>query len=298
MAGSVNGRHGAAWYYLPVSLGSWLPWWPVAAWGWWRGETYPAAGGLLARVRAAFGRISVEGWIVLVGLAIFSCVSSKLPTYTLPLMPWAALWMAKEISRRTARDDDRPLRFMLPACALVLAAAIGLAWYPRHETALGNNSSLRRVCAFLASHGARRVDLDHYWPSMEIYLPQTALYYVVRDDAANVRKDTVKGIMKWRDERYRERSTDLGKPPNRFSEITPWPALPFDDPAGTALGNGELWFVRFVRQKDSPFNVFLRRPPGTNPPELMMCDGDFRVYLTTLADGGLPSSGTSTIPGP
>ena len=32
MAGKVDGRHGAIFYYMPVSLVAWLPWWPLAAW--------------------------------------------------------------------------------------------------------------------------------------------------------------------------------------------------------------------------------------------------------------------------
>ncbi len=287
MAGSVNGRHWAFWYYLPASLLGWLPWWPVAAWGRWREGMRLPTGNWLARVRAWVGMITVEGWIVLIGLVIFSSAASKLPTSTLPLMPWAALWMAGTISRQTARHDSPPRWFLLPAPAFALCAGVGLALYPGREATLGNNSSLRRVCTFLASHGARRVDVDLYWPSMEIYLPRTALYYVVRDDAANLRKDTAKGIIKWREERYCERSTDLGKPPSRFSEITPRPTLPFDDPARMALEDGEFWLVRFVRQRDSPFNPLLGRSAGENPPELMLRGGDFRVYRTTLVHGAI-----------
>lgn len=39
MTGKVDGRHGTMFYYVPVSLGAWLPWWPLAAWAVWRERT-------------------------------------------------------------------------------------------------------------------------------------------------------------------------------------------------------------------------------------------------------------------
>ena len=299
VAGNVNGRHGSPIYYLPVSLAGWLPWWPVAVWRWSRGRMRFPTGGWSVVARHWSGRLGEEGWIVAVGLIVFSAISSKLPTYTLPLMPWAALTMARVISRRAEPVADRPpVRLLLPAGGFAVVAVAGLLLSPRYETRLGINSSLRNVCRFLASHGARRVDLDHYWPSTEIYLPGTAVYYTVRDDAATLRKEAARGFGKPHEQRFHERPSDPGKPPNRFSEITPWPALPADDPQAAALADGEIWFVRFVPQKDSPFNAFINRAPADHPPELMLRDGDFRVYRTVLAHGRLPGERADPPPSP
>ena len=289
IAGNVNGRHGAVWYYLPVSLLAWLPWWPVAGWCWWRGRKPFPRGGWRVLPRHWSVSVGHEGWIVLVGILLFSLISSKLPTYTLGVMPWAALAMARVISRHAEHVADRPpARFLLPAGAFAVFIVVGLLQFPRYETELGINSSVRRVCRFLAAHAARRVDVDHYWPSMEIYLPATAVYYIVRDDTATQRREAARGFGKAHEQRFHERPSDPGEPPNRFGEITPWPALPADDPRAAALGDGTLWFVRFDKQKDSPFNECISRVPGDNPPELMLRDGDFRVYRTVLTHGCLP----------
>ena len=299
IGGNVNGRHGSLFYYLPVSLAAWLPWWPVAAWCWKHDARRFATGGWRVAARHWSARLGEEDWIVFVGLILLSLISSKLPTYTLSLMPWAALMMARVISRHAERLTDRPpVRFLLPAGAFAVVAVSGILLMPRYETHLGINSSLRRVCRFLAVHGARRVDLDHYWPSTEIYLPGTAVYYTVRDDTANLRKEAARGISKSHEDRYHERPSDPGRPPNRFSEITPWPALPADDPQATALQNGELWLVRFTEQKDSPFNAFIDRAAGDHPPELMLRDGDFRVYRTVLVHGQLPGEKPVPLPPP
>ena len=179
-----------------------------------------------------------------------------------------------------------------------MVAVLGILLLPRFETRLGINSSLRGVSRFLAAHAARRVDFDHYWPSMEIYLPATAVYYVVRDDAATQRREAARGFGKTHEHRFHERPSDGGQPPNRFSEMTPWPALPPDDPRAAALGDGEIWFVRFLPQKDSPFNDFINRPPDGHPPELMLRDGDFRVYRTVLTHGRLPGENGSPLSSP
>ena len=294
IVGNVNGRHGPVFYYLPVSLVAWLPWWPVAAWGWTRDRSRFPKGGWEVVARHWSARLGEEGWIVFVGLILFSSISSKLPTYTVTLLPWAALTMARVISRRAEPDADRlPARFLLPATGFAVAAAVGILLLPRLETRLGINSSLRRVSGFLAAHGARRVDLDHYWPSLEIYLPDAAVYYVVRDEPATLRKEAARGFSKPHEQRYHERPSDGGQPPNRFSEITPWPALPPDDPRAAALSEGEIWFVRFLPQKDSPFNDFINRAPDGHPPELVLRDGDFRVYRTVLTHGRLPGENGS-----
>lgn len=189
MAGRVDGRHGSLVYYVPVSLAGWLPWWPLGAWALWQRR---ASG--LAQWRR---RLGTDGWIVLTGLLIFSAAASKLPTYTLTLAPWAALGLARLIGERRAAA---------PWLAGVFAAVgiAGTMLIPRHESALGVNSSTRAVCAYLRARGATRVEADRYWPGMEFYLGDGVPRYIVRD------------------KNIRERASDPGLAPDRFTDPAAW----------------------------------------------------------------------------
>ncbi len=225
VVGRVDGRHGPLYYYLGLSLVAWLPWWPVAAWklrrlfaaGWMRG-------------------IEVEGWIVLVGVVLFSIANSKLPTYTLPLSPWVALLFARAWCAGTDFCPS-PTRVWPGAVfgAAVLAAA---AFLPDSvETRLGANSSLRPVCRYLRERAARVVDCDHYWPDVEFYLDDVHVRYVLHLGP-----------------RQRERPSDPGLTPDRFVDPKDW-----------LSGNapGEHWLVRYRGQPDSPFDAVAAAPAAT-----------------------------------
>lgn len=240
MAGRVDGRHGSKFYYLPVSLVAWLPWWPWAAWSFWRTRRGLAG-------QKWYAALPLEWWIVAVGLIIFSLASSKLPTYTLTLAPWAALGLAGLILRVSDDVDDvrAPRIGLVVAGCFALLVSIGAFVFPRYESALGVNSSVRQVCAFLRSRHAARVDADQYWPGMEFYLGDDTVHYV----ASN--------------KHQRERATDAGLPPARFIPPDDWPALAnFPAPA-----TGEFWLVRFRKRKHSPFdtaiNASRQRPAKT-----------------------------------
>ncbi|MDR1304887.1 MAG: glycosyltransferase family 39 protein [Verrucomicrobiales bacterium] len=218
MTGHADGRHGPVYYYAMISALGWLPWWPWAVVamkfknrepGWWR--------------RAP------ELWLIVSGLLVFTLTSSKLPTYTLTLAPWAALGMARLIVPLTGR---RPLRaaLLLTAgawLALLLTASVLVT---RYESQLGRNSSLREVSAYLAKHGAQRIYADRYWPGLEVYFGEE-VYYVTDRSLLQTKADT-------------NLAADSAHfvSPRQFTEL----------PASAYAG---AWFVHYRRQQDSPLTV-------------------------------------------
>lgn len=174
IAGHPDGRKAPMFFHVLVTLGAWLPWWPtvlgVLAWR--------ARGRWLASVRETWRTWPVELWIVLTGLTVFSLISSKLPTYTLPYAPWAALFCAATWLRLA--NTLPKFRDLRPR--LVTAGAFGLAYLavacvqPLVEDKAGRNSSVRKLAARLHSVGADTVYLDRYWPGMEFYFGERTLF--------------------------------------------------------------------------------------------------------------------------
>ena len=282
VAGRVDGRHGNVLYYLPISLVGWLPWWPLAAWKfWWKRREQVARTQEAGRVRWWL-RIGLEGWLVLVGVGIFSCIGSKLPTYTLTLAPWAALWMARVIvrSREPAAEGKFPIRRLLPAAGFAVVALVCVAVVPRrYQPHLGVNSSLQDVYRLLRQKGATRVDLDHYWPSAEFYLgPQTVHYlYDLDGPPPGTIPDPPQGEPATI-ERLHERATDPGVAPHRFVDSEAWPALtPKGVTANTARPGG-WWFVRFHTRPKPKFDGLLADPDPARRPVKVARFGDFDVY--------------------
>ncbi len=255
VAGHVDGRHASRLIYVPISLGAWLPWWPVAAWRVWRGPTG-------ARLAGWHRRIGVEGWTVLVGLLLFSLVNSKLPTYTVVLAPWASLLIARAVSAAGAVEPT--VKRLLPTFGFASVALVGATILPpRIESRSGPNSSVRAVCDYLRAHDAREIDADHYWPGMEFYLPDRHIRYVQR--AA---------------ENQRERATDPGRVPDAFVDPRDWLDQP-GKPGAFPPASGERWLVRFRKQDWSPFDVaFARGETGK-----VATFGQFDLYHVTLSGG-------------
>lgn len=273
MAGSVDGRHGSKFYYLPVSLVAWLPWWPLSAWIWWR---QPRADPATAPRPRWYRAIGVEGWIVIVGLIIFSLAGSKLPTYTLPLAPWAALLLARPIASLTEANAARRRRLLLPAAGFALLTLGGSLAMPGVESRLGVNSSVREVCRFLLAHHVRHADFDHYWAGTEFYLDPATVRYVIRHD------------------RQQERASDPGLLPGIFVDPDAWLDLTLGDvhPPGEALQ--ERWLVRFTRQKDTPFLTFFDTLQRSADRAKIIRIGNFELLATrasAAATGKLPVSG-------
>jgi 4-amino-4-deoxy-L-arabinose transferase-like glycosyltransferase len=270
MAGSVDGRHGSKFYYLVVSAIGWLPWWPLSAWAWWRervSKTDPASGGgEVASVASWYRRIGLEGWIVLVGLVIFSFAGSKLPTYTLPLAPWAALLLARPLVRFGYREPGpahaAPRWLLAPAVGFALVAMVGSLLMPRAESALGVNSSLRDVCRFLQAHHVRHADLDHYWAGSEFYLDPTTVRYVIRHD------------------RQQERASDAGLYPGLFINPENWLDLTLGQVRAPGERLQERWLVRFSRQKGTPFETLFDTIRRSGDRDRITRIGNFELLRT------------------
>ena len=276
LAGRVDGRHGNVLYYVPICLLGWLPWWPLAAWKSWRMRT---AG--MAPVSRGM-RPGVEGWIVLVGVGIFSCIGSKLPTYTLTLAPWAALCMARSIvgGRVPAAGGRFPKRRLVPAVGFAAVALVCVAVLPgRYQSRLGVNSSLQDVYRLLRQKGATRVDLDHYWPSAEFYLgPQTVHYLYDLDGPPPGTLPAVPQGEPAAIERLHERASDPGVAPHRFVNSEDWPTLPPDGVTANTNRPGGWWFVRFHIRPKPKFDALLANPDPARRPVEVARFGDFDVY--------------------
>jgi 4-amino-4-deoxy-L-arabinose transferase-like glycosyltransferase len=169
ISGHIAGRSGPIYYYIPLCLLVWLPWWPLAAVA-------------LIRQRANF-RLAMYRWkdhvtpgvcLVLAGFCIFSLIGSKHPTYLLPFAPWAAL----EISLILNRDDLlRRSAIILPVAGLAtLVYLIAISVVPARESRMGMHSSLRDVAELLRRHHATVVYSDHFWPSLQLYYGEEVHY--------------------------------------------------------------------------------------------------------------------------
>jgi hypothetical protein len=161
MTGHISGRAGPLYYYVPLSLLFWLPWWPLAL-------------AALIRQRRNFSwaqraNFLGPGLLILVtGFCAFSLIGSKHATYLLPFAPWVAL----EFARLLERDSflRRP-QFILSLAGLAAAVyLIGVALVPARQSQMGLHSSLRDVADALQRQHAGIVCSDHFWPSLEVYL--------------------------------------------------------------------------------------------------------------------------------
>ncbi len=237
LTGGAHRRGGPLLYYLPVSAVAWLPWWPLAAWAAWRARAGLWAGGWARRV-------GVEGWLVAVGLLIFSVNGSKLPTYTLVLAPWAALLLARLLLRL-----PRPERAAGGIVGLFALVVLPGAWvFPGWETRLGRNASVREVCRGLDAAGAATALFDAHWPGAAFYRPGAGRVRFVADD-----------------QELRERPADPGPavptflPPDRWREEAA--ALP-----------GPVWTVRYRKARKSPF------PPAAPGTGLVVGDWELSPF--------------------
>lgn len=235
MTGHVHGRRGSPIYYLGVSAVAWLPWWPLALWSAWSNRSRVPGARLAWRDWAR--SLGVEGWIVLVGIVIFSLAASKLPTYTLTLMPWVTLLFARVIvARFVSAENPWPWLPGLTAASFACLALVGVGYVESKETKLGVNSSLRKICrAIDGMDETSRIYCDRYWPGIEFYLNENRVRYVVDS------------------ERVRERATDPGRPAGLLLATTDeaWRTPPTDD--HWLQPGARVWLLRFRKQASSPF---------------------------------------------
>jgi len=215
MTGHVDGRKGPVYYYLLISLIAWLPWWPWAAQQAWKRLRFRGT------TAAEWSRrLGPEGWILATGLVVFSLISSKLPTYTLPLIPWAALLMA-----RTLRDAGTRSLATVAGCAGAAYLAATLV-VPHYEASLGRNSSMRPVTAVLRDQGAVVIHTNRYWPGLEFYWGNAVRYTKVRV-------------------------------PLQVHDGTSSPEDHFEDSFTPGPGH---WFIHYRKQNTSPYDKWLKDP--------------------------------------
>lgn len=177
--GHPDGRHGPVYFHLAFSLIGWAPWWPAAL------------AALVLRRKEIGERlrqrrwqaVPVEAWMTMVGLAVFTSMSSKLVTYTLPFAPWAALGCARMILGQATGDRGEQVvrRTYLAAGAWAALFVVASFVMPHWESRLGAGSTMREVAQVLQQRHASVAYLDRYLPGMEFYFGESVYYVTDRN---------------------------------------------------------------------------------------------------------------------
>lgn len=257
VVGHPDGRKGPFYYHLAFSLVGWLPWWPAAL-----VLAFRERGRLLREIQLRRARaVPLEGWVVLTGLTVFSLLSSKLVTYTLPYAPWAALWCVRILGGLSEpRWTPSRLRFVVRCAAVFLLFYIAAGFVlPRIETRLGLGSSVRSVGVFLRDHHAGEVYVDRYFPSLEQYFGER-VYYV-------------------KDQPPRQLTTDAGVCPGLGQShfVTPNEAeRRLMEQPGT-----DRWLIRYKGKSSSPLTRTLTQLPVVEEIRL----GDFVLDHVAASPG-------------
>lgn len=230
VVGHVTGRKGPIYYYLAVSLVAWMPWAPLILILGWKTFWSRFKRGWRWGIRA----IGWEGWIAGVGLLIFSLISSKLPTYTLPIAPWIAVLLARSLIKlQTEILPIKLRRWIYATLAVYVSILIAIVVAaPRFESRLGANSSMRPVASALRERGAQRVFMDQYWPGMEVYFGERVVYVVGQSQ---------------RQLRLTGEDQELTGA-EHFRSIETWKKM------AERWEDGDAWLVRYVKNRNSPFN--------------------------------------------
>jgi 4-amino-4-deoxy-L-arabinose transferase-like glycosyltransferase len=239
IVGHPDGRHGPIYYHVLFSLVGWLPWWPIALIGFFhrRREMFSLA--KLQRWRA----LPLEAYVILAGLMVFSFMSSKLVTYTLPFAPWAALLCARMIIGRASLETDANTRrralSVATGCSVLLLAVSFLL--PRWESRMGLGSSLREVAQELHRRNASVAYLDRFMSGLEFYFGESVFYVTDRVP--------------------RQLSTDTGNCEALGQSHFLLPAELSARLQGRET-NG-VWFVRYKARAKSPLSAALQQVSST-----------------------------------
>lgn len=254
IVGHPDGRRAPFFFHAAFSLVGWMPWWPATLAGLaahWR-ET-------AERLRTnRWQALPLEVWIVVTGVTVYSLISSKLVTYTLPFAPWAALICARWLTRQRG-DKNRPrsIRWVSWTAAvfmlLFLVASFAL---PRWESRLGLSSTMREVGRCLRERHATIVYLDRYMPGMEFYFGERT-YYVVTHVPRQLPSDT-------------GQCEELGEP--HFLTPQAFPAHLMSHASNT------VWLVRYKGRSTSPLTAAMSL--GDERERLRI--GDFILDCVTL----------------
>ncbi len=261
VTGHVEGRKGPVYYYLALSFVALLPWWPMALRAvihrWKQGR--PTA-------RQMVSALGLEGWIAVIGITAFSCISSKLPGYTLPFAPWVALLFARWILKLSESIPASNFKRWALASATVfpLALVCLVPFVPRYESKLTHNSSLRDVAATLKNKGATTVYLDRHWPSMEFYFGNRTFYVLQNDPLFKIK--------------FHQREDDPGIDAETGEPHFYFPTTWQESLARNAKEN--IWLVHYEKQSPTPFDPWL---DSTNAAERIVVGNFVLVHLPPTA---------------
>lgn len=237
IVGDEHNRHKPFYFFFLTSWFLWIPWLPVvAALAFFKRQRFTKPVWPMMRLVWNW-----DGWIVAIGLLVFSFNSSKLLSYTLPLAPWMALSTARILVHAKSflsRSAFRGVTFGASTALVVLAVSLVVVM-PKLESHLGANSSLRAIAKRLKAKGAHAVFLDKYWPSMEFYFGEN-VYYVGKKPPQQLVGDTgfcatIGGSHFCRTEELQQKIEKLAQ-------------------AG-------VWLVRYSPDKNSPFSTLTTHRP-------------------------------------
>lgn len=233
IVGHPDGRHGPIYYHVAFSLIGWLPWWPITLTTLARRRNK-----IINQLRQQrWQALPTEAWIVLTGLAVFSLMSSKLVTYTLPFAPWAALLCARVLMQPSAKPQPSWLTWAATACAGIF---VGLSFaLPHWESRLGAGSTLREVARELQLRHANLAYVDRFTPGIEFYFGES-VFYVTDRIPRQLPSDT--GYCDELGESHFVATQDFVAHLARHA-------------------TNDIWLVRYKAKPDSPLSAALRQSP-------------------------------------
>ena len=257
VTGHVEGRKGPFYYYAALCFVAWLPWWPMAlraAMARWK-KARPTT-------RQMIEALGFEGWIVVVGIVVFSSISSKLPGYTLPFTPWVSLLFARWILKLKEYLPAQNFKRWAILSATVMPAILAclVPFVPRIESSLTQNSTMREVASTLKSKGATVVYLDRHWPSMEFYFGSRTFYVLQNDPLFRIK--------------FHQRTDDSGIDPETGEPHFYFPETWQQSLAKNSREN--IWLVHYYKQSPTAFEKLLN---PTNPEDKIVVGNFILVRL-------------------
>ena len=175
IASNVHARAKPFWFYSAVTLGGLLPW----------SLLIPRMVGSMLRLRPLLGspvRWLFAGWLILPWIVLHA-VTSKLPTYVLPLFPPLAIALSWHIIRRLAAPKHT-MRWAIIGCLMlalqmILASQADRFLIPLGRTTTDIVASIRAVKrnhpdARIFALKERKYSLDFYLQEPILRLAQTA----------------------------------------------------------------------------------------------------------------------------
>ncbi len=174
ITGHEDGRTGFFGFHFAVASVVWLPWWPF----WiircrqlkdsWKNLSWNER-----RLKLPW---EIVGATLI--LVIFSCVSSKLVTYSLPGVPLIAAWTGYMIAGQSEAFRKKCTALFFTACVTLIIAGTLM---PIFENKVGRSSSVRKAAAIAKENGADFLISDSIRPSLEFYFGENVWYVTTAD---------------------------------------------------------------------------------------------------------------------